>query len=155
MDHLIMSYATTYTSRLPDPEFKPEFYADTISKRLIAWIIDTILILILCLVIIPFTAFTALFFLPFLYFVVGFIYRVATISNFSATPGMLMMSIEFRTHNAEKFDTSHAFFHTLGFTLTSSTILPQLISIGLMFVTPRGQGLTDLVLGTVAINKAA
>jgi len=150
-----MTYASHYNASLPDPEFKPEFYADTVSKRLIAWIIDTVLILILCMFIIPFTAFTALFFLPFLYFVVGFVYRVATISSFSATPGMLMMAIEFRTLNAEKFDTSYAFFHTLGFTLTSSTVAPQIVSIALMLFTPRGQGLTDLVLGTAASNRAA
>jgi hypothetical protein len=45
--------------------------------------------------------------------------------------------------------------HTLGYTLTIATLLPQLLSIALMLTGARGQGLSDLVLGTVAINRPA
>jgi hypothetical protein len=34
-------------------------------------------------------------------------------------------------------------------------VLPQLLSIAMMLFGARGQGLTDFVLGTVAINRAA
>ena len=54
-------------SALPDPEFNADFYAGVPAKRALAWIVDTILTMILTAVIVPFTAFTALFFLPFLY----------------------------------------------------------------------------------------
>jgi hypothetical protein len=39
-------------------------------------------------------------------------------------------------------------------TFTISTLLPQIVSAALMLTGPRGQGLTDLVLGSVAINRA-
>ncbi len=49
-------------STLPDPDFQPEFYADVPGKRLLAFFIDTIIIIGLCVLVLPFTAFTGLFF---------------------------------------------------------------------------------------------
>ncbi len=140
---------------LPDPDFQAEFYADVPLKRGLAWLVDTMLIAILTLVIIPFTAFTALFFLPVLYLCVSFLYRVWALSARSATPGMRLMAIEFRDRSGARFDTATAFLHTLGYSLTIATLLPQIISIGFMLTSARGQGLSDLVLGTVAINRPA
>ncbi len=143
------------THVLPDPDFQAEFYADVAMKRGIAWVIDTALIALLTLVIVPFTAFTALFFLPLLFLTVSFVYRVVALSRRSATPGMRIMAIEFRDRTGRQFDLGTAFLHTLGYTLTIGALLPQLLSIGLMLTTVRGQGLTDLVLGSVALNRAA
>lgn len=140
---------------LPDPDMKPEFYADIPTKRFFAWAVDTGLILLMCLLIIPFTAFTALFFLPFLYLVVGFLYRTVTLANRSATPGMRLMAMEFRTHDGNRLDLPMAILHTLGFTVSVSMVLPQVVSIVLMLTTPRAQGLTDMILGTAALNRAA
>jgi len=140
---------------LPDPELKPEFYTDVVTKRFIAWFVDSVLILLLCLIIIPFTAFTALFFLPFLYLVVGFAYRTISLANRSATPGMRLMAIEFRSHDGTRLTLPLAALHTLGFTVATSVVFLQVISIVLMLTTARGQGLSDLVLGTAAVNRAA
>jgi len=150
-----MAYADFARSGLPDPMIKPEFYTDTGTKRLIAWFIDTALIVILCLIIIPFTAFTALFFLPFLYLVVGFAYRTVTLANRSATWGMRLMAVEFRDNQGARMTLPLAFAHTLGFTISVSMVLPQVVSIVLMLTTARGQGLSDLVLGTAAVNRVA
>ena len=68
-------------STLPDPDFQPEFYADVPGKRLLAFFIDTIIIIGLCVLVLPFTAFTGLFFFPLLYLVLGFAYRVVTLAN--------------------------------------------------------------------------
>lgn len=140
---------------LPDPETQPEFYADVPSKRFFAWIVDLVLIGLLVAVIVPFTAFTGLFFLPFLFLVVGFVYRVISLARSSATPGMRLVSLEFRTHKGEKFDLGIGFLHTLGYTISMSMVLPQVVSVVLMLTTARAQGLSDMVLGTAAINKAA
>ncbi|MEL7167024.1 MAG: RDD family protein, partial [Pseudomonadota bacterium] len=70
---------------LADPVTQPQFYAEVAPKRLFAWIIDTILIAAMCLLILPFTAFLALFFFLGLMGVVGFVYRVATLTGGSAT----------------------------------------------------------------------
>jgi len=145
----------TYTapaSHLPDPDLQPEFYASVPVKRLLAWAVDTVLIGLALLLLVPLTGFLALFFLPVFYLGVGFLYRVLTLMRWSATPGMMLMSIELRRHDGHRFDTPHALFHTLGFSLSVAFVLPQVISVVLMAGGGRGQGLTDLVMGTAAIN---
>ncbi|MGH1446099.1 MAG: RDD family protein [Cognatishimia sp.] len=140
---------------LPDPVSQPEFYADVPMKRFLSWIADMVLIGILCVLILPFTAFTGIFFFPFLIMVVGFAYRVITLTNGSATLGMRFFGIEFRTQHGDRFDLGTAFMHTLGYSVSFTFFVLQIISIVLMMTSSRSQGLTDHVLGSVAINKAA
>ena len=140
---------------LPDPDRQAEFYADVPAKRLVAWLLDTLLISIITAVIVPFTAFTALFFLPLLFLVVGFVYRVVSLANRSATPGMRLAAIEFRTHRGERFDGGMALLHTIGYSLSMAMVFPQVISIILMLTSARKQGLSDLVLGSAVVNKNA
>ena len=52
---------------------QPQFYRDVPMKRLFAWVIDTIIILIMCVLILPFTAFVAAFFFIGLIAVVSFV----------------------------------------------------------------------------------
>ena len=146
-----MTYADS--PHLPDPLRAPQFYEGVALKRFIAWVIDSALIFVLSLLIVPFTAFTALFFLPLLYLVVGFGYRAITIGSASATFGMRIMSIELRDSRGERFDFSQALVHTLGFTLSMAFFLVQAVSIILMIGSARGQSLTDMALGTVMINR--
>ncbi|MGP3696293.1 RDD family protein [Rhodobacter sp. NSM] len=140
---------------LPDPERHAEFYADVPMKRGLAWIVDMILIALITALIVPFTAFTALFYLPLLFLCVGFAYRTVTLARSSATPGMRLMSLRMRTHRGEPFGPAEAFLHTLGYTVSISMVLPQIVSVVLMLTSARAQGLTDHVLGTVALNRAA
>ncbi|WP_028913887.1 RDD family protein [Pseudorhodobacter ferrugineus] len=144
-----------FSSALPDPDYQAEFYAGVPFKRGMAWIVDTVLTVILTAIIVPFTAFTALFFLPFLYLIVNLLYRWISLSRSSATPGMRFAAIEFRRSDGRVFDTATAFMHTLGYSLSIAFVLPQVLSIAMMLLGPRGQGLTDTVLGTVALNKTA
>ncbi|MDW3116735.1 RDD family protein [Roseovarius pacificus] len=146
---------TEYSWHLPDPITQPEFYSDVPAKRLLAWVVDTVLIVLICLLIVPFTAFTGLFFFPFLLLVVGFAYRVVTIARGSATWGMRLVSLEFRKLDGQRFDLSMALLHTLGLTISFGFPILQVISIVLMLTTERGQGLSDHVLGTVALNRRA
>jgi uncharacterized RDD family membrane protein YckC len=143
------------TWHLPDPETQPEFYADVPSKRLVAFVVDTLVIIAISLLIVPFTAFTGLFFFPVLMAVVGFAYRVVTIARDSATWGMRFVAIEFRARDGGRFDLGLAFAHTLGLTISFMLPLLQVVSIVLMLTQPRRQGLSDLVLGTVAVNRRA
>ncbi|MEM8775485.1 MAG: RDD family protein [Pseudomonadota bacterium] len=140
---------------IPDPDVQPEFYADVPLKRLLAWLVDTLVILGLSLVIVVFTAFTGLLVWPILLLVVGFIYRTATIANGSATPGMRLFAIEFRTLDGARLDLPLALMHTLGLTISFGFIILQVISVILMMTSARGQGLSDLVLGTIAVNRRA
>lgn len=143
------------TWALPDPETQPEFYADVPTKRLLAFVVDTLVIIVLCLLVVPFTAFTGLFFFPALMVVIGFAYRVVTIARGSATWGMRLVAIEFRAADGRRFDLGLAFAHTLGLSISFALPLLQVASIVLMLTRPRGEGLSDLVLGTVVLNRRA
>jgi uncharacterized RDD family membrane protein YckC len=147
----------TYTDvqMTPDPERHAGFYEGVLTKRLLAWIFDVVLIGILTALIVPFTAFTALFFLPVLFLTVGFVYRWVTLTGRSATWGMRLMNIEFLDRQGQPFDAGTALIWTLGYSLSMAFMLPQILSVGLMMISSRGQGLTDHVLGTVAINSPA
>lgn len=140
---------------LPDPMTEPQFYAGVSAKRLFAWVFDAVFIGILCLLVLPFTAFTAVFFFPLLWLVVGFLYRWATIANGSATWGMRLMSIELREADGLRLSGGTALVHTLGYTISVAVAPLQLISVIVMVALGRGQGLTDLLLGTAMINRPA
>ncbi|MEM9580338.1 MAG: RDD family protein [Pseudomonadota bacterium] len=137
----------------PDPMRAPQFYASVPSKRLIAWVIDSAIILLIAALIVPFTAFLAILIWPLLYLMVGFAYRVLTIAAGSATWGMRIMSIELRDARGERFDFSQALLHTIGYSISMAFFLIQFISIILMAGSARGQSLTDLALGSVMINR--
>lgn len=144
-----------HPAALPDPELNPEFYDSVPFKRLLAWLADTVVIFVLCLLALPFTAFTGLFFFPLLYLLIGFVYRWLTISAGSATWGMRLMSVELRRADGALFDGGTALMHTLGYTLSMAVFPAQLVSAAMMALTPRGQGLSDHMLGTVALNRRA
>lgn len=137
----------------PDPDTHPEFYDGIPMKRLLAWVVDMIVIIGLCLVVLPFTAFTGIFFFPILMLLVGFFYRVITLTTGSATWGMRLMGMELRDLRDRPFDFGTALLHTLGYSVSWTMAPLQLISVVLMCVTERKQGLSDMVLGTVAVNR--
>ncbi|HBZ42888.1 MAG TPA: hypothetical protein DEO85_02265 [Maritimibacter sp.] len=140
---------------LPDPDYQSEFYADVPVKRGIAWVIDTLIVLAIVALLIVLTVGIGFFFAGFLWLIVGFVYRVVTIANGSATLGMRLTAIELRRADGTRFDLGTAILHTLGYSLSMSFVLPQVASIILMMTSERGQGLTDHVMGTTAINRAA
>lgn len=138
---------------LPDPISQPQFYASVASKRLVAWIVDSIVILVLSLIVVLLTAFVGLFIWPLLYLVVGFAYRTVTLANGSATWGMRFAGVEIRNAFGERLDLGLALAHTAGYTLSIAIPLIQVVSIIMMLTSARGQGLTDAFLGTVALNR--
>ncbi|SFS08449.1 RDD family protein [Yoonia litorea] len=135
-----------------DTDHQPELYAGVPLRRGLAWIIDMVFIGIIAAIIVPFTAFTGLFFFPFLMMVVGFFYRWWTIASGSATWGMWLTGVRLRDREGYDLTGGLAFAHTLGYSISVAMPPLQLVSIILMLTTPRGQGLTDMVLGTEAIN---
>ncbi|WP_136683003.1 RDD family protein [Falsirhodobacter xinxiangensis] len=149
-----MTYATMMDA-LPDPDRHAEFYDGVTTKRGLAWLVDLLLIFAITVIIIPFTAFTALFFYPLLYLTVSFCYRWVALTRKSATPGMRLFGIEFLNARGERLGGIESLLHVIGYTFSIGTLLVQVLSVSLMLTTRRGQGLTDLVLGTVAINRAA
>ncbi|MEM6375878.1 MAG: RDD family protein [Pseudomonadota bacterium] len=140
---------------IPDPDRQPEFYADVATKRLLAWIIDTLVILAISALILALLFLVSFFIWPIVIFTVGLIYRCVTLARNSATWGMRVMAIEFRTLHGQRFGPLMAFLHSMGFTISFAFPVLQIISITLMLTSKRGQGLSDLALGTVAMNRRA
>ncbi|MVO18282.1 RDD family protein [Parasedimentitalea huanghaiensis] len=138
---------------LPDPDYHPQFYQAVASKRLLAWVIDSIIITVLCFGVSLATVFVGFFFWPILFLVLGFAYRVVTLANDSATWGMRFSGIELRDLSGHRFDLRLAVLHTSGYSISLMMPLLQVISVVMMLTSSRGQGLTDAFLGTVALNK--
>ncbi len=144
----------SFYDRLPDPDRAPGAYRAVSSRRLFAWFVDLFVILAATAVVVVATAFLALFLLPALVVGINFLYRWVTLTRGSATWGMRLAGIEMRRHDGAPFDSLTAFLHTLGYSLSMAMVLPQVLSIGLMLTNRRGQGLSDIALGTVALNRA-
>ena len=140
---------------LPDPDRQPQFYASVPSKRLLAWVVDIIIILTLCLITVVLTAFVGIFFIGVLWLIIDFCYRVVTIANGSATWGMRFAGIELRTADGARMDLPMALAHTTGYMISMSFFLIQIVSIVMMLTGARAQGLSDAFLGTVALNRRA
>lgn len=142
-------------SALPDPTRQAQFYDGVPVKRLIAWVVDSVVILALCLIAVLMTFFVGILIWPLLYLGIGFLYRVATLSGASATLGMRLAGIELRRHDGARLDGITALLHTLIYSVCIAFPLLQLGSVILMVTMPRGQGLPDMALGTVALNRRA
>lgn len=138
---------------LPDPDRQQQFYSGVNAKRLLAWIIDTVIILLLCLITVILTAFVGAFVWPLLIMVIGFAYRVVTLANGSATWGMRFVGIEIRSADGARLDMPMALAHTTGYTISFAIPILQVISVVMMLTGSRGQGLSDAFLGTVALNR--
>lgn len=142
-------------SALPDPETSPAFYDGVAIKRALAWFVDIAAIALVSAVLASLPFFLGWFIFPLIFIVVNFFYRVTTIASASATPGMQLFNIEFRNHKGEHLDGSTATLHTLTYFVANAFFIPQIISLFLMVGTPRGQGLHDMFVGTVALNRSS
>lgn len=147
-----MSYAYPAPLPLPDPGEVPEAYEGVALKRALAWFVDMLVIFLISAVTIPLTAFVSAFFFPAVMLVVSFLYRWFTVAGGSSTWGMRLFGIEFRTMDGMRLSGQDALLHVLGYTVSLAISPLQLISALLMCFTPYGQGLTDMVLNTTAVN---
>lgn len=143
-----------WSTGLPDPDTERAFYDDVPTKRLLAWFVDMAIVAVITSVVAIFSLFALVLLLP-LWLTVDFLYRWWTLSSDSATWGMRLMAIEVRRPDGDRLDGATAFFHTAGYLFSIVTFPLQLISIATMLMTERRQSLTDLLLGTAAVNLKA
>jgi uncharacterized RDD family membrane protein YckC len=68
---------------------------------------------------------------------------------------MRLMAIELREADGMRLSGGTAFLHTLGYSLSIAILPLQFVSVIAMVALGRGQGLTDLILGTAMINRPA
>ncbi len=144
---------------LPDPELDRQFYAGVLPRRLVAWLIDVTLILLvgvpLALVFGVATLGVGFAIFPLVVAGTGFVYRTFTIAEGSATWGMRAVGIELRRHDGSRLDFVTALLHTTLYTVAMGMVLVQMASVVAMLGTRYGQGLPDLILRTTAINPPA
>lgn len=145
-------YDAAYTG-LPDPEMDSQFYDKVPSRRLVAWVFDGIITFGITFLIGVFTVGLGFFVFPFIWLVVGLIYRTITIASKSSTWGMRMVGIEFRDKDGQKLSTNLALVHTLIFTIGTGFFFVQILSIVLILTSRYGQSVQDMILGTTAINR--
>ena len=141
--------------RLPDPALQPAFYADVPLKRFLAFLVDFVLLLILAAVLVIFTFGIAAIFMAPVWWLLNLFYRSVAIAQGSATPGMRLFAIEFRNADGHRLSGGEAFLHSLGFMISFTFFPLQLVSMAMMVLSERKQGLTDHAMGTVAINRRA
>jgi uncharacterized RDD family membrane protein YckC len=65
------------------------------------------------------------------------------------------MAIQIRDRDGGRLDAATAFAHVLGYSVSLAMLPLAVLSAAVMVVLGRGQGLTDLALGTAAINRPA
>jgi len=140
-------------SGLPDPNIDAQFYAGVPFKRLIAWCIDLIVIVLLASAASIATLGIAAVFFPITLFAINLVYRIYFLKSRSATPGMMLSGIEIRNHRGDRLDTEEAVWHTAVYTLCVMFFFAQILSAVMMMTTRYGQGLHDYFRGTTAINR--
>lgn len=145
----------THTTPLPDPELDPQFYDGVAARRLVAWCLDLLVLagLLVATVLASFGLLALIF--PLLAFALNLGYRAWSLSRWSATLGMRALGIEIRNRNGDRLTPAEAFGHTCIYVLTMMTILGGVAHVVAILVSARGQGLHDMLLGTVAINRPA
>jgi uncharacterized RDD family membrane protein YckC len=141
---------------LPDPDFDARFYEGVPSRRLVAWLVDFLVVAAISLVVIPIFGILTLglgfFAAPAVYWSLSFLYRVATLSGRSATWGMQLMGIELRSANGERFGFGMAVAHVGLYSLSVFLTVPLFLSALAVLATRYKQTVHDILLRSAAIN---
>jgi uncharacterized RDD family membrane protein YckC len=143
-----------------DPGAYPELYDGILSKRVVAFVADAIIIVLLmipaALVVFVLGIITlgiGWFLYGALFAIVALGYVALTLGGVnSATVGMRWAGIEMRTYNGGPSFPTLAVLHALVFWFSVALLTPLILLVGLF--TTRRQLLHDLLLGTVVVNSA-
>jgi uncharacterized RDD family membrane protein YckC len=152
--------STRAESALYDPDKRPELFDAVLSKRVVAFIVDCIIVVLLMI-----PAALVVFIVGIITLGIGWIlysalfaivalgYVALTLGGpKSATIGMRMTDIELRTWNGGACFPLLAILHALIFWFSVGLLTPLILLVGLF--TRRRQLLHDLLLGTLVLNSA-
>lgn len=141
-----------------DPDTQPELFEGVLSKRIVAFVVDALIIVALML-----PAMLIVFVIGIITFGIGWLLYPALFALValgyvgftlggpaSATIGMRMAGLEMRTWSGAPMFTLLAIMHALLFWF-SMGLTPLILLVGLF--TRRRQLLHDLLLGTVVVNS--
>lgn len=140
---------------LPHPEDYPAAYAHVIEKRLLAWVVDLLVTVVLVMIAIVATGFLAVFIFPLVWTAVAIAYRYVTLTRWNATLGMMVAALRLKTLAGDRPGPTILLWHSVIYAASMVFILPQIASIGLMLTSTYKQGLNDTLLGTTMLNRMA
>lgn len=143
----------------PDPLTDTRLYQGVRTRRIMAFLVDVVLLGILTFlaaVLILFIGVLTLGLGWLLYFilwpVLALVYSAFTLGGpNSATPGMQVMGLEMRQTNGEKMTPVLAAVHSVLFYASVSVLTPFVLVVAL--ISDRKRLLHDIVLGTVVVNR--
>jgi uncharacterized RDD family membrane protein YckC len=141
-----------------DAAARPELFDGILSKRIVAFVVDAVLIVALmipAMLLVLILGFVTLgigwLLFPPLFAVVALGYVALTLGGpLSATIGMRLADVEMRTWSGQKMFPLLAIMHALIFWFSVGILTPLILLVGLF--TERRQLLHDLMLGVVALN---
>ena len=146
----------------PNPTYVPtedwRAYSGVLSRRVVAFIIDYMMVLLLCIpaaVIVFFLGVITLglvwMLFPALFFIVAILYFGMTLgSSAQATPGMRMAGIQMARLDGGRIDFLISTVHIVLFWVINSILTPFILLAGLF--TERSRLVHDFLLGTVTIR---
>jgi uncharacterized RDD family membrane protein YckC len=141
------------STALPDPDYDHAFYDGVPAKRLFAWVVDVLIVTVITFILGLLTLSVLWWIWPLTFIAVSFLYRAGSIAAWSATPGMRLMNIELRNSMGARFSGGEAVLHTLAFMVATGFVILQIISIVMMVLGSRHQGLHYILIGSAAINR--
>ncbi|MBW9087866.1 RDD family protein [Rhizobium wenxiniae] len=135
-------------------------YSGVLSRRVFAFILDYMIVLLLCIpaaVIVFFLGIITLglgFMLyPALFVIVALLYFGMTLGGPSqASPGMRAMGITLMRMDGRRMDFMTAMVHTVLFWLINSVLTPLILLVGLF--TDKSRLVHDMLLGTVTVRTS-
>lgn len=149
------------TGHLYDPALHPELYDSVLSKRIVGFLVDAVIIVILMIPgalivgvigIVTFGIGFVLF--PALFAIVALSYLAFTLGGSrSATVGMNLVGLTMRTMRGDRVFPMLAVVHGLLFWFSISILTPLILLVGLFLQDRRL--LHDLIVGTVVLDRSA
>jgi uncharacterized RDD family membrane protein YckC len=147
------------SNHLPDPASAPELFEGVLSRRILAWLVDTVIIFaiamavfIVGLIIGVVTLGIGLIALPFILPIAVFAYYAMTLgSPARSTVGMRMFDLVLTPARSKPLDGWAILIHPIIFWVT---IWFAWIAVLLPLFTPRRQMLHDLVTGTLMLRRS-
>ena len=144
-----------------DPAVHPALFDGVLSRRVLAFLFDAVMIMALMVVASIVIAFLGIitFGLGWLLFAILFplvalSYTALTLGGHrAATPGMRLMGLEMRLWYGARPYALLAIMHSLLFWFGNTILTPLIILVGLF--TKRSQLLHDIILGTVVLDRDA
>jgi len=142
-----------------DPAREPELFSGVLGKRVLAFIVDVVVLglfeLLAVLIVFALGIFTfgvawLLFALPF-FAIVAVLYVALTLGGpKAATPGMRLAGLTIRSTNGERIGFVIAAAHVILFWVSISFLTPLVLIVGLL--SNRKRLLHDMLLGTIVLN---